>query len=861
MDLLERDRSLAELSQWRVSASHHGGCVVLVGGEAGVGKTALLHEFCSRHPEMRLLWGGCDDLFTPRPLAPLHDIARQCPGELSETFSAGASRERIFTAALNELERTATLVVFEDMHWADEATLDLLKFLGRRIQRTRSILALSYRDDEVDARHPLRSVIGDLPRANVRRVMVAPLSESAVAQLARRAGRSPEGLYGLTGGNPLFLTEVLASGADHVPPTVRDAVLARAARLTPAAREIAELVCIVPGRTEPWLLEQAVRTDPAGIEGCLRIGMVLSADGSIGYRHELVRRALEDSLPLPRRQALHAKVLAVLVARPGVPAARLAHHASGARDTQAVLRFAPLAAAQAISVGAHRQAAAHFETTLEYAGGLCASERVGLLEQLSYEWQLIGSYSQAYAVRCEALQIWRALGVRLREGDTLSWLSRLSWWDGRSADADRYSAEAIAVLESLPPGPELALAYCSRADLDMESHECESAIEFAQRSISLAEQFSDDQTLIDAALARGTARLIVGDGSGFDDLQRALRLALATGFQRQTASAYTNLAAMAVSRRAYAQAADYLNVGLLYCQERDLDIYRPYLLAYRARMNLEQGRWLEASEDVEAVLQHPRASSVTRIQALRALGHLRIRRGDPDANGPLEQARELAGPHPELQRLGTLAAICAEAAWLADDYEGVVRAVTPAYERLSQRRDPRMKGELAVWLWRAKALQSVPADIAEPYAAEISGDWRAAAVVWQGFGCPYEQAIVLGQYGGEPEQREALALFAHLGAVPAADSLRRRMRIRGIRGIPRGAHASTQQNSYGLTRRQAQILTLLRDGLSNAAIAKRLFVSTRTIDHHVSAILGKLGATSRVQAVEIARREAGAADG
>ncbi len=860
MELLERDRCLAEFAEWRVAASKHGGCVVLVGGEAGVGKTALLHELCSRQRELRVLWGGCDDLFTPRPLAPLHDIARQCPGELLEALGSGASRDRIFTAALNELERTATLVVFEDMHWADEATLDLLKFLGRRIQRTRSILVVSYRDEEVDSAHPLRIVIGDLPRANVRRILLAPLTESAVAQLARSAHKSPEGLFAITGGNPLFLTEVLAAGAERVPATVSDAVLARAARLPPGSREIAELACIVPRSTEAWLLEQAGHADAGGIAGCLRFGMVLSADGSLSYRHELVRRALEDSLPSPRRKELHAKVLAILTARPGVPAARLAHHASGARDTQAVLRFAPLAAAQAISVGAHRQAAAHFETMLEYAGGLSAAERVSLLEQLSYEWQLIGSYSQAYAARREALEIWRGLGARLQEGDTLCWLSGLSWWDGRTAEADRYCAEAIAVLESLPPGPELALAYCSRADLDMESHECESAIGYAQRAIALAERFSNNQTLSDAYIVLGTARLIVGDPSGFNDQQRGLEVALANDLQRQAGSAYTNLAAMAVSRRQYAQAADYLSAGVAYCEERDLDIYRPYLLAYRARMHLEQGRWLEASEDVEAVLLHPRATSVTRIQALRTLGHLRIRRGDPDASGPLGQARELAGPQPELQRLGTLAAIRAEAAWLAGDLKGVVREVTPALECLSQRRDPRMKGELAVWLWRANALQSVPADIADPYALEIAGEWRAAATAWQALGCPYEHAIVLGCYGEESEQREALAIFTRLAAAPAAEFLRRQMRTRGIRGIPRGARSTTQRNPFGLTRREAQILELLGDGLPNSAIAKRLFLSTRTVDHHVSAVLAKLGATSRAQAIEIARRRPDAPD-
>src|ERR1700676_3062410 len=296
MELLERERCLSDLAKWLHAAAERGGCIALVAGEAGIGKTTLVQEFSKQQSETRVLWGACDALLTPRPLAPLHDIARQTKGVLLTAVNSGANRDEIFTAALDELEREKALVVFEDMHWADEATLDLLKYLGRRIHRTHSLLTVTYRDDEVGPRHPLRSVMGDLPRASVRRMSLPPLSATAVERLARRAGRSSEGLHSATGGSPLFVTEALAAGADCVPATVRDAVLARAARLSSAARDIAELVCVVPGKTEPWLLEQTVGPDNAGIEGCLSIGMVRSEDGSIAYRHELARRAFEDSL-------------------------------------------------------------------------------------------------------------------------------------------------------------------------------------------------------------------------------------------------------------------------------------------------------------------------------------------------------------------------------------------------------------------------------------------------------------------------------------------------------------------------------------------------------------------------------------
>jgi DNA-binding CsgD family transcriptional regulator len=278
------------------------------------------------------------------------------------------------------------------------------------------------------------------------------------------------------------------------------------------------------------------------------------------------------------------------------------------------------------------------------------------------------------------------------------------------------------------------------------------------------------------------------------------------------------------------------------------------MLAYRARKNFEQGDWAAASEDAEAVLRHPLATPITRIPALRTLGHIRIRRGDPGADAALDEAWALGGTAQELQRIGTLAAIRAEAAWLAGDREGVLGAVAPAYELVCQRRDPRMKGELASWLWRVGALEEKPAEIADPYAHEISGDWRAAAFAWKSLGCPYEYASLLAWHGIETEQREALEILERLGAAPATRGLRKRMRAEGVRAVPRGLRTSTRSNRLGLTRREAEILGLVSQGMRNSAIAKRLFVSTRTVDRHVSAILSKLGVQSRGEAVALAGR-------
>ena len=854
MDLLERERDLTQLTAWFGPAAAANGCVVLVGGEAGVGKTALVQRFAELPLGSRVLWGACDALFTPQPLAPLYDIARCTQGALLEALNSGAGRDLIFACALEELERSKTLVIFEDLHWADEATLDLLRYLGRRIRRTQAMLVVTYRDDEIGAQHPLRLVIGNLPRDSTHRITVSPLSESAVGELAERAGRSAPDLFRITGGNPLFVTEVLASAAGTVPATVRDAVLARAGRLSPSAREIAELVSVVPGKTETWLVEQVLHLNERDIEACGAIGLMRPDNASLTFRHELVRRAIEQSISQTQLRKLHSRVLTALASRPDMPAARLAHHASGAQDAQQVLRFSAVAATQAAAVGAHREARAHYELALRHGESLRPEERARLQKLLAFECNLTGQHERAIEIECQALDFWRSTGSRLDEGRAFRSLSWMSWCAGDLTAALQYAKDAVTVLQTLPPGADLAMAFCMMADQDMEWHENESAINWARQALAIAEPMGDSSIVSDALNALGTARLIDGDPAGWDDLNRSLALALSGRWDAQLGSAYMGTTAMAVSRREYATAAQYLERGIAHCVERDLDAMWLYLVAYRARMRFEQGDWNGAGDDAGTVLRHPHTTPITRVPALRTLGHLRVRRGDPDAVSPLAEARMISEAAPQLQRMGTLAAVFAEAAWLADDVDGVIREVHGVYEQLQSKRDPRMKGELAAWLWRAGGLDATPTDIAEPYALEIAGEWQAAARVWKSYGCPYEQACMFAWYGAEPEQREALAMFEQLGAAPAAQMLRRKMRTTGVRNVPRGMRPSTRVNPLGLTRREAEILGLLSQGLRNAGIARQLFVSTKTVDHHVSAILSKLGVPSRAEAVVMARK-------
>jgi DNA-binding CsgD family transcriptional regulator len=855
MELFEREQFLRELEAILADVIAGNGRFVLVSGEAGIGKTSLVERFADAHKtQTRVLWGGCDALFTPRPLGPLYDIAHQTKGDLLELLEAAAPRASIFSAVLEELEqaRSPSITVIEDVHWADEATLDLLKFLGRRINRISSMLVVTYRDDQVGADHPLRLVLGDLPQRSVARVWLPPLSEAGVNTLAERAGRRIEELYAVTGGNPFFVTEALASKEPGVPVTVRDAVLSRAARLSPVSRAVLEMVSVVPARTETWLLEETIRPDAAAIEECLGAGMLRSDGETTAFRHELARRAMEDSLTMPRYQSLHALVLKALVNR-GSEAllARIVHHAAQAGDSIAVLKYAPEAARQAAALNAHRESASHYQTTLRYADRLAPEERAGLFECRSYECYLTDQMEQALQARREALKIWKQLGDARRQGDTLRWMSRLTWFLGRKMEAEGYSIEAVTILENLVPGPELAMAYSNRAQLHMLADENQQAVLWGSRAIELAEKLGAAETLVHALNNVGSAELLVGNEQGRIKLEESLRLALVNNLQDYTARAFTNLSSIAVRQRNYQLAMRYLDNGIAYSAEHDLDSRKLYMTAWRARVHFEQGDWDSAADDAAFVLGHYRVSPITRIPALAVLGHLRVRRGDPDALRLLAEAGELAMQTGELQRIAPVASARSEFFWLKGDLEQLMSEARFVLEMAKGNEDPWLQGEFAFWMWRAGGVVEMPKKIAAPYELHMSGDLRAAAEAWRETGCPYEQAIALAD-GNEGEKREALEMLERLGAGPAAERLRQALRATGARGIPRGPRPSTRENPAGLTNRQMEVLALLAEGLGNSEIADRLFVSPKTVDHHVSAILAKLDARTRAEAVSIA---------
>jgi DNA-binding CsgD family transcriptional regulator len=860
MHLLEREIYLDALSSGFAGLAQGSGCIALVSGEAGIGKTALIQEFTTeRRQAARVYWGGCEALFTPHPLAPLHDIARQAGGGLPAVIAAAANRELIFHATIDHLVQglKATIVVFEDVHWADEATLDLIKFLGRRMQHLPVMLIISYRDDEVGVHHPLRSVIGDLPVALLTRVSLPSLSESAVQTMAQLVGREAPDLCKVTGGNPFFVTEALAVADHEVPATVRDAVLARISRLSDSARRVANLAALAPGKLERWLLDAIVAPGACDVEECLAAGMV-ARDDAIAFRHELARHAVEESLAMPVRQHLHARILAALQAHApaAMQTARLVHHADRAGDSTAVLRFAPVAADEALNLCAHRQVAAHLATALGHAATLSGEEKAMLLDRLSYEYYLTGQIAEAISARDSSLALWKAAGNRYKEGDCLRWLSRLAWFTTDKAAADRYAAMAVAILEPLAPRRELAWAYSNLSQLHMLADEPEEALIAGNKALALACTLGDSEIESHALNNVGTTKLAAQDLSGRVDLERSLALALAGGssFQEHAARAYGNMATSAARARDFDRARRYFAEGIAYCEKRDLYAWVRYMTASRAETLLAQGEWDAAAEAAELISQDIKIAAVARIPALVVLGRVRLRRGDPGVSKTLAEAAELAFASGEVQRIGPVVAARAEAAWVESTLADSLDEITRGYQMSCKISDSWMQGELAFWLWRAGRLKEIPEQIAQPWALQIAGDWQGAAAAWEALNCPYERALALAECKNESAVRTALQIFESLGASPMAGITRRKLRERGVRNIPRGSHERTKQNPHQLTRRQLQVLALLAEGCRNAEIAGRLFVTEKTVDHHVSAVLEKLQVRSRGEAAAVANR-------
>ena len=712
-------------------------------------------------------------------------------------------------------------------------------------------MVLTFRDDELRADHPLRRVLGGLPPTAVRRLHVPPLSRDAVATLA---GARADDLYAVTGGNAFFVTEALASGSDEPPPSVRDAVLARAGRLAPASRSALDLVAVVPGGAELWLVREAQEDVAAPLGECEERGL-LHVDGDVvRFRHELARRVIEDALPGGRRAELHARVLDAL-ARWNIDPARLVHHAVEAGDRARAVDLSLRAARAATESRAHAEAAAHLQRALAHGELLDQAERAATLEALASASYHAGRVEGALEACIAAVGLRREAGDALRLGDDLRLLARLHWWGtADSGEAQRALQEAIAVLEPLGATPELAMAYSGRAQLLMLEQRDAEAIAAGERALDLARELDDAAVYVHALTTVGSTRLRDPDEmQGRAEVEEAIALAARTGNDEQECRAAVALAWMAVDFHAVERARPACDRVLALADAREQRTFALYGLACRARLDVIVGDWDAATAAAEEVLAQPDLPSVARMPASAVLATVDMRRGGSRAQALLEEAAALAYASGELQRIGAVACAQAELAWLRDDLAEAERASREPYALALRVGHAWDLGDLAEWRWRAGALDGPPAGCAEPQRLLLSGQPADAADAWLAIGDRYRAALALTEDPDPDRQLQAVALLDELGAEATARRVRRGLRARGIVNVPRGPRPSTRANPSGLTARQLEVLGLLATGATNVEIARQLFLTPKTVEHHVGAVLAKLGVAGRAQAAERAQ--------
>jgi DNA-binding CsgD family transcriptional regulator/tetratricopeptide (TPR) repeat protein len=853
--MLERGLELDRLNRALADAARGRGCVALITGEAGIGKTRLTSEFLSSAAKSaRTLWGACDDLDTPRVLGPIRDIARQVGGDLEAQLSTSSQKAEIFGAAAQALDvRTSpTVAVIEDAHWADAATVDVLKYLGRRIRQLRLVLVVTYRDEELAVGHPLRAALGDLPPDGVLRLPLSPLSEAAVAAMAGSVNRSGTEVFAVTNGNPFLTTELLVSPGAAVPGNVFDALASRVARLEPSAREVVELAAVVPGRCERLLLKTVATDLDAALESGWAATLLEHDEGAVWFRHELARRAVEESLSPSQRRRLNQMITDELIEM-GADSARIVHHAERAGDVGRIVEFAPAAARTARSVSAHREAAAHFASALSHRNRLDGEAQLDLLAEYTPECYYIDDQPAALEAAEQAFALAHELGDTRREGEMLRWMSRIRWWLGDTHRAREDAQRAIATLEAIPASHELAMAYSNMSQIHMLAHETKPAIQWASKAITTGREVGNHAAHAHALNNLGSAMVRGGDPEGLDLLMESLRLSLRERLDEHAARAYANSIWVCLDRRRYETAQRLLDEGLAFAVERELRGDEHYMTAERAWLLFDQGQWADAERDARWVLSRPQAPGITTLPGLIILARVQVRRGDGEAAATLDEAWAMAAATGELQRIAPASFARAEAAWLRGDVPGIRSAIAPAWDLIDPNVEAWLRDEAASWKSRAGDLDPGYRMTAEPYSLGASGDWAGAAEAWGALGCPYERAVALLE-SPEPEPLlDALDAFYTLGAVPAAALARARLRDLGVTAIPRGPRPATMTHRGGLTNRQTEVLGLLSGGLTNAEIAERLFISQKTVDHHVSAILRKLGVASRRAAVRWAK--------
>lgn len=874
--LLEREDAVKDFINI-AQESTLSGKVLLISSEAGIGKTSLL-EHMRTHGEIesKMLWSGCDPLFTPQPYAPFTEIALSLSTTLLTLLESNNSPIKMANkiaatlyASLEEMPKPIILVI-EDVHWADHATLDLLKFLVRRISFVKCLLCLTYREDEVSIEHPFSSVLSLCPSAHTSRIQLQPLSLSAVENLVKNSQHKALDLHKITAGNPFFITEILASKATEdkkIPSSIRDAIGARIANLSEAERNLLLTLSLIPYGIPVRLIEHLFgeQGEMCAMACVARKLLQLDAQGEFRFRHELARLAVLDCLSLNQQKRKHIEILRSLEElNLTTNLAWLAHHSEGALDASNVLKYSPLAATQAANLGAHKEAASYYEKALKFVEYADTELAATLHENWAYEVS-ITTHMNASVIEARrlAITLWRALDRFDKIGENLRSLSRLFWYQGQADRAEQYANEAISTFERMPASAELAMAYSMRSQLDMLNDRTEDAVMWGEKALKLEEKFNSPLVRVHALTNIGSALLMSGNAAGEAMLNESLALSEEQGLHEEAARVYTNYSDYCVRFKRLALADQLTHKGIQFDISHDLDSWTYYLVGIQAQLRLEQGRLVDAETIAAGVQKLDNQTVLMKLPALIVLAKVRARMAMQDADSLLETALSQALAIDEFQYIIPTRLSIIEYAWLNNDLHQAKKHIEALIELAPCILNKWQLGELLVWCSRLGLSYTALSDLAisshktpTPYAQELVGNIEAAYDSWQALGIPFDAALALLQTNNTKRTKAFIKAYSMLEAMNAKAVLifiKEQAKTEGFEDqlpkLRRGPYTKTRQHPVGLTAKEQQVMALLITGATNQDIAKTLSRSQRTIENHVSSILSKLNVESRIEAM------------
>lgn len=872
--LLERETELGVLNGLLGNIDASGGKVVLIRGEAGIGKSSLVGEFVEAHrEEAHVHVGASDDLIIPQPLSPFWDMARVEP-DLMDPLDRG-DRPGTLQAILALLSRSLrpTLMVIEDTHWADAATLDAIKYVGRRVARTNGLILLTYRTGEVDYEHPLRGVIGDLPPQSVERIQLSGLSLSGVSAILGRSELDAEEVQAATGGNPFLVTEMASIDASAdgstVPMSLQDSVNARVQKLSTGAAALLKTLSVIPepvphadalkllGSSEEHLSEgerrgllSIFRATPSDSRLTLDSGFGLEGNVEmVGFRHDLIRRAVEASLTSGERHSAYRTALDELPEN--THPCLLIECASKVNDIDRLVDLAPRSAFYAAEIGSHRQAVDDFRYLTTHLGRFDADSLGPLLDTWAREEFLMDNMDEAMRLNAMAVDHYREIGDLGAESRALSQSAHVFENAGQRDKAEEYASQAVVVLGDKPNGSDLARALEAATYLQWMAGNWKAVPGLVEKTLEAAGPDIEDRILIRSLTHAGVAAHVANYPDGRPSLEEARKRAENAGQWFEECRALLNDAWASIEFRDLETATDYSQRAIASAVRHELPTLEKYSTALYARTLDLRGEWTLAEDLVRDLLD---GSAFARMVGLPVLGAIEARRGRNSAGPRIVSGWELASVAAEDQRLGPAAIAAAEYEWVTGQREVATTDLKKVMAGGLERGFSYSPGAIAFWLWELGELSDVPEGIAEPYRLVMEGKANESAEIWESKGLPYERGLAL-MHGDEQSRLLALEIFETLGAVAVASKFRKTLRDEGV-AVPRGKGRDTRGHAAGLTARQDEVLQLLEEGLTNVEVADRLFVSPRTVENHVSAVLAKLDSSTREEAVSRAR-EAG----